>query len=90
MSNSSNNQKKLIAGSKNESSNDVALAKDTNKRSKLIDLIVNQDAKNKPADPSKVRRNLVDKVKRQIKAGTYETEDKLDKALDRLLDNLLD
>ena len=89
MSNNSNNQNKNARGSQAASSTNVALTTDKN-NSKLIDLIVNQDAKKKPADPTKVRRDLVDKVKNQIKAGTYETDDKLDQALDRLLDRLLD
>ena len=35
-----------------------------------------------------VRQGLVDQIKQQISAGTYETAEKLDLAVDRLLDEL--
>jgi len=36
-----------------------------------------------------VRIDKVEAIKQQIEAGTYETDDKLDTAADRLLDDLL-
>jgi hypothetical protein len=41
-------------------------------------------AKNLPV----VRRDLVDSVKAQIAAGTYDTSDKLEAAIDRMLQDL--
>lgn len=35
-----------------------------------------------------VRQDLVDRVRAELAAGTYETEEKLDTAIDRLLDDL--
>ena len=35
-----------------------------------------------------VRQDLIDRVRAEIAAGTYETDEKLDIALDRLLDDL--
>ncbi len=35
-----------------------------------------------------VRQGLIDRVRSQIDAGTYETEDKLDAAIDAILDEL--
>lgn len=44
-------------------------------------------AETAPSDPD-IRRDLVERVRQEIAAGTYETEDKLDKALARLLEEL--
>ena len=41
-------------------------------------------AKNLPV----VRRELVDSVKAQLAAGTYDTSDKLDAAIDRMMEDL--
>ncbi len=35
-----------------------------------------------------IRQDVVDRIRGQIASGTYETEDKLDVALDRLLDEI--
>jgi anti-sigma28 factor (negative regulator of flagellin synthesis) len=35
-----------------------------------------------------VRQNLIDQIKRQIQAGTYDTPERLDTALDRMIDEL--
>ena len=35
-----------------------------------------------------IRTDLVNRVRNEIAAGTYETSDKLDAALDRLLDEI--
>jgi len=35
-----------------------------------------------------VRRELVERVKAEIEAGTYETSDRLDAAIDRLIEEL--
>ncbi len=40
-----------------------------------------------PADPN-IRWELVERVRKEIAEGTYETEEKLEQALDRLLDEL--
>jgi negative regulator of flagellin synthesis FlgM len=37
---------------------------------------------------SEIRQDLVDRVKREIAAGTYDTEEKFEMALDRLLDEI--
>ncbi len=37
-----------------------------------------------------IRTDLVERVRREIAAGTYETQEKWEAALDCLLDNLLD
>ncbi len=37
---------------------------------------------------AQIRLDLVDKVRREIAAGTYETQEKWEAALDRLLENL--
>jgi hypothetical protein len=41
-----------------------------------------------PLDAPGVRTELVERVRREIAAGTYETPDKLQEALERLLDRL--
>ncbi|OAI48012.1 hypothetical protein AYO44_08120 [Planctomycetaceae bacterium SCGC AG-212-F19] len=40
-----------------------------------------------PADPD-IRWDLVERIRREIAEGTYETEEKLEKALSRLLEEL--
>jgi negative regulator of flagellin synthesis FlgM len=40
------------------------------------------------AESGEVRHSLVNQIRDQIAAGTYETPDKLDIALDRLLDEI--
>ena len=40
------------------------------------------------AESGEVRQSLVDGIRSQIAAGTYETPQKLDAALDRLLDQI--
>jgi negative regulator of flagellin synthesis FlgM len=37
---------------------------------------------------TEIRHELVDRVKREITAGTYDTEEKFELALDRLLDQI--
>jgi len=37
-----------------------------------------------------IRQDLVDRIRSEIQAGTYETEEKLNIALDRLLDEIGD
>jgi negative regulator of flagellin synthesis FlgM len=39
-------------------------------------------------DVPEIRRDVVDRIRAQIAEGTYETRDKLDIALDRLLDEI--
>lgn len=41
-------------------------------------------------DKSRIRKDLVDRVKREIAAGVYDTEEKWEAALDRLLERLGD
>jgi anti-sigma28 factor (negative regulator of flagellin synthesis) len=38
--------------------------------------------------PDAVRMELVDRVRREIQAGTYETQERIDATVDRLLDEL--
>ena len=38
----------------------------------------------KPGDPN-IRWDLVERIRKEIAEGTYETQEKLEKALDRLL-----
>jgi negative regulator of flagellin synthesis FlgM len=40
------------------------------------------------AESGAVRQDLVDRIRSEIAAGAYETPDKLDAALDRLLDEI--
>ena len=40
------------------------------------------------AESGQVRQELVDRIRSEIAAGTYETPQKLDAALDRLLDEI--
>jgi flagellar biosynthesis anti-sigma factor FlgM len=40
------------------------------------------------AESSEIRQNLVDRIRAQIAQGTYETSQKLDAAVDRLLDEI--
>lgn len=40
------------------------------------------------SDDPPIRKDLVDRVRREIAAGTYDTEEKWEAALDRLLDRL--
>jgi negative regulator of flagellin synthesis FlgM len=40
------------------------------------------------AESGAIRQDVVDRVRAEIAAGTYETPDKLDAALDRLLDEI--
>ena len=42
----------------------------------------------KAKDVPQIRQNLVDRIRGQIADGTYETPDKMDLALDRLLDEI--
>lgn len=53
---------------------------DLSERARLLDALRNG---------SDVRHDLVESVKGEIEAGTYETDERLDKALDALLDDLL-
>jgi anti-sigma28 factor (negative regulator of flagellin synthesis) len=41
----------------------------------------------KPPDPA-IRTELVDRIRREIAAGTYDTPEKLEAALDRMLKRL--
>jgi len=41
-----------------------------------------------PRDPSTIRAELVERVRREIAAGTYDTPDKFEAALERLLNRL--
>ena len=42
----------------------------------------------RPAGEPEIRIELVQRIRREIAAGTYETPEKWDAALDRLLDHL--
>lgn len=44
----------------------------------------------KRSDAKPIRQDLVDRVRKEIEAGTYETEEKWEAALDRLLEHLHD
>jgi hypothetical protein len=41
-----------------------------------------------PLDPADIRADLVERVRREIETGTYDTPEKWDAALDRLLERL--
>lgn len=43
----------------------------------------------KYAQMPEIRADLVERIKAEIEAGTYETEDKVDQAVDSLLEDLL-
>ena len=46
------------------------------------------DKKQESGKDKGIRRDLVDRVRREIEAGTYDTPEKWDAALDRLLESL--
>ena len=47
-----------------------------------------QDPSRAPADDPEIRRHLVEQIRREIALGTYETPERWDVALDRLLRHL--
>ncbi len=54
-------------------------------------LEISQDISTRPADaasPDGIRHELVNRVRAEIMAGTYDTDEKMDIALGRLLDEL--
>jgi negative regulator of flagellin synthesis FlgM len=53
-----------------------------------VDISAAAEAAMHAAESGEVRQGLVDQIRAQIAAGTYETPGKLDKALDRLLDEI--
>jgi negative regulator of flagellin synthesis FlgM len=53
-----------------------------------LDISPAAEAAIRAAESSKVRLDLVNQIRAQIASGTYETADKLDVAVNRLLDEL--
>jgi negative regulator of flagellin synthesis FlgM len=53
-----------------------------------VDISAAAEAAARAADAGDVRQDLVDNIRAQIAAGTYETPGKLDAALERMLDEL--
>ncbi len=53
-----------------------------------VDISAAAEAVIRASEGGEVRRQLVDQIRSQIAAGTYETPAKLDAALERLLDEL--
>jgi negative regulator of flagellin synthesis FlgM len=53
-----------------------------------VDISPAAEAAIRAAESGEVRHELVSQIRDQIAAGTYETPDKLDIALDRLLDEI--
>jgi negative regulator of flagellin synthesis FlgM len=54
----------------------------------FVDISPAAEAAAQAAEAGTVRLDLVNQIRAQIAAGTYETPDKLDIALDRLLDEI--
>jgi hypothetical protein len=42
----------------------------------------------RPQEPADIRADLVERVRREIAAGTYDTDEKLHEALERLLEQI--
>lgn len=55
-----------------------------------LDISQEAEAVNRARDVPEIRQELVDRIKGEIEAGTYETADKLEIAVGRLLDELSD
>ena len=53
-----------------------------------LDISPEADALSRAREASDVRQDRVNEIRQQIASGTYETEEKLDLALSRLLDEL--
>lgn len=53
-----------------------------------VDISPAAEAAIQAAETGAVRQELVDRIRAEIAAGTYETPAKLDQALDRLLDEI--
>ena len=53
-----------------------------------LDISPEADAASRAREASEVRQDRVNEIRQQIANGTYETEAKLDLALDRLLDEI--
>jgi negative regulator of flagellin synthesis FlgM len=53
-----------------------------------IDISAAAEAAVQAAESGEVRQGLVDRIRNQIAEGTYETPDKLDWAVERLLDEI--
>lgn len=54
----------------------------------LLDISAAAEAAVKAVENGEIRSDLVARVRNEIAAGTYETPEKLDAALDRLLDEI--
>ncbi len=69
------------------------ISSEAQKASKLAELLDSQSLETraleglKPADGS-IRTDLVDRLRSEIASGAYESPDKIDAALDRLIDQL--
>ena len=53
-----------------------------------VDISPAAEAAVRAAESGEIRHELVNQIRDQIESGTYETPDKLDVALDRLLDEI--
>jgi negative regulator of flagellin synthesis FlgM len=53
-----------------------------------VDISAAAEAAIRASEGGEIRRQLVDQIRSQIAAGTYETPAKLDAAIERLLDEL--
>jgi negative regulator of flagellin synthesis FlgM len=53
-----------------------------------VDISPAAEAAIEAAETGQIRHALVDRIRAQIAAGTYETPDKLDAAVERLLDEI--
>ena len=53
-----------------------------------VDISPAAEAAIQAAESGEIRQGLVDRIRTQIAAGTYETPDKLDVAVQRLLDEI--
>ena len=62
----------------------------TERPSDRVDISERARFLNKLASLPPTRRELIDRVQKQIAAGTYDTPDKLDQAMSSLLDDLGD
>ncbi len=70
-------------------SSPVRRGEDTLEVSPMASMLSKQTEAGERTGPQGIRTGLVDRVRREIAAGTYDSPEKLDIALDRMIDDLL-
>jgi negative regulator of flagellin synthesis FlgM len=77
-----------IKGPHTNPNNDLKASKPAAAPADRVDISAAAEAAASAAEVSEVREDLVARVRSEIAAGTYETPDKLDSALDGLLNEM--